>query len=197
MYEEYLRWSSVKASLLANGFSDDSTLRKLDVHYRFLSAFVHPYTNVAPLLYGRNTWDWPAYDHYSSELILLYIVVFAVEELRALEAMTRRRPTVQLEGWGSISAKCDEAWQASSHLWFPGQEPHAYDRHRESNSRGFRAHLEDMDEVVVDPATLSADDVRYYAHPLLRLVAMHMSVSELFTNLTYNSPWPRVDAHRR
>jgi hypothetical protein len=108
---------------LANSVVDSSAIRKLEAHYRFLSAFVHPYTNVASLLYGRNVWNWPAYDHYSSKLALLYVVVLAVEELRAFVAMSRRPPLVGIDGVNEITALCDEAWQASSRLWFQGRNP--------------------------------------------------------------------------
>jgi hypothetical protein len=45
-----------------------ATINKLEVHYRFLSAFVHPVSDVTDLIYGRNQFDLPIYDHYSSEL---------------------------------------------------------------------------------------------------------------------------------
>ncbi len=52
MHSTYLKWESVKESLRANGFADDETLRGLDVHFRFLSAFVHPNTDVLRLVCG-------------------------------------------------------------------------------------------------------------------------------------------------
>jgi hypothetical protein len=68
--------------LALNGFADEQTINRLDVHYRYLSAFVHPLSDVDRLLYGRNAIGIPRYDHYTSELILLYTIAFAVGELR-------------------------------------------------------------------------------------------------------------------
>lgn len=60
MYEEYLKWQSLKESHKVNGFADDAVLAQLDVHYRFLSAFVHPISDVTKLLYGNNAlMGWP------------------------------------------------------------------------------------------------------------------------------------------
>jgi hypothetical protein len=115
-YDRYLKWASVKESLKANGFADESTLRQIDVHYLFLSTFVHPNTNFISDLYGRNVWDWPIYDHYSSELVLLYVIVLAVEELRNFRVMTLREPTVEIDSWSDTEELCDRAWSLSAHL---------------------------------------------------------------------------------
>ncbi len=197
MYEQYLKWSSVTASLVANRLATEKDVRELNVHYRFLSAFAHPHTDVTKLLYGRNAWNWPTYDHYSSELILLYTIVLAVEALRSFDEMIRRPPTVTVDGWDELAAICNRAWKISSHLWFPGQEPHQYDRHQEANRRGFCTRVADSDEPIPAPDALPATEIGYYTNPLERLVKMHLSLSELITGLTYHSPWERRDAQTR
>ena len=75
IYRTYLSWSSIKRNLISNSFADDATIRRLEVHYRFLSAFVHPLADVTDVAYGRNNFNIPSYDHYSSELVLLYVIV--------------------------------------------------------------------------------------------------------------------------
>jgi hypothetical protein len=197
MYEVYLKWSSIKESLKANGFAEEETLRRLDVHYRFLSAFVHPNTDVTKLLYGRNAWNWPMYDHYSSELILLYAIVFAVEELRNFRAMAQRQPFAEVNNWIETERLCDRAWRLSSHLWFPGQEPHAHDRYQEANRRGFREQRSGSVRRLENPAALPVEEVGYYVNPLERLVELHASKREMMTGLSYVSSWPRSDAHLR
>ncbi|MBB0242696.1 hypothetical protein FNQ90_00875 [Streptomyces alkaliphilus] len=196
MHDTYLKWQSIKDSLKTNGFADDETLRRMDVHYRFLSAFVHPNTDAAQLLYGRNAWDWPVYDHYSSELTLLYAVVLAVKELRSFYAMTQRPPMVGISNWVEIERLCDKAWSLSSHFWFPGHEPHEYDRFQEANRRGFRGWRSGC-RSVENPATLPTEEIGYYVNPLERLVRLHSSQSEMITGLTYRSPWHRSDAQFR
>lgn len=196
MHDTYLKWRSIKESLKANDFADDETLRRLDVHHRFLSTFVHPNTDVQRILYGNNAWDWPIYDHYSSGLVLLYAIVFAVEELRSFRAMTRRGPTVEISGWDETQQLCDQMWRMSSHLWFPGHEPHDYDRFQEANRRGFRERRSGG-RTIENPATLPAAEIGYYVNPLERLVRLHASQSEMMTGLTYRSPWHRSDAQLR
>jgi hypothetical protein len=195
MHREYLKWESLKESLKANGFADDELLRRLDVHFRFLSAFVHPNTDVLRLVYGRNS-SWPSYDHYSSEAILLYITVLAVEELRSFIQMAERPPTVKIDNGDKITQLCDRAWNLSSYFWYPGQRPHDHDRFQEANRRGFRQRRAG-NPLVETPQSLSDDDIGYYAQPLQRLIELHCSKQELMTGFAYQSPWPRQDAQWR
>ncbi|WP_285730004.1 hypothetical protein [Nocardiopsis sp. ATB16-24] len=197
LYETYLRWLSVKESLKENGFADGESVRALDVHYRFLSAFVHPNTDATRLLYGNRTWEWPSYDHYSSELVLLYVIVLSVEETRNFLKMADNSPRVGISDRDSLEALCDQAWDMSSHLWFPGQPPHGYDRFVEANRRGFRERRSGTFDRAVNPASLSEDEISYYDNPLQRLIRMHSSASEYMTGLVYQSPWHRNDARGR
>jgi hypothetical protein len=199
MYDVYLRWASLKENLTYNGFADEACLIKLDCHYRFLSAFVHPISDVTNLLYGKDASyaGWPYYDHYSSELVLLYAIVLAVEELRNFCTMTQQAPTVEIENRRSIEQVCDSAWELSGHLWYPGQPPHAYDRYQEANQRAMRERQSTSPQnwsSPADPIKLSEDEVHYYGNPLRRLVELHASATELTTGLSYNSPWLRNDA---
>jgi hypothetical protein len=69
-----LRWPEIKANLRENRLCSEETLRRFEVHYHFLSAFVHPVPAGYDLVYGRNRpTGAPRYDHYASELALLYI----------------------------------------------------------------------------------------------------------------------------
>lgn len=63
---------------------------------------------------------WPQYDHYSSELILLYAAVMATVELRNFSEMARQEPTVEVEGWEDIEQACNAAWSLTGHLWYTG-----------------------------------------------------------------------------
>jgi hypothetical protein len=49
-----LRWPEIKANLRENRLCSEETLRRFEVHYRFLSAFVHPVPAGYDLAYGRN-----------------------------------------------------------------------------------------------------------------------------------------------
>jgi hypothetical protein len=127
---------------------------------------------------------------------LLYAIVFAVEELRNFRAMAEREPSVGIDEWESTEQLCNEAWRLSSHLWFPGQEPHDYDRFHEANRRAFRERRSGGG-AIESLAELPAEQIGYYVNPLDRLVKLHSSVVERITGLTYKSPWHRGGAQLR
>jgi len=199
VYRTYLSWSSIRRNLLLNDFADEIAVSRIEVHYRFLSAFVHPLANTSEVIYGRNSTNVPQYDHYSSELILLYCIVIAVEELRHFREMAQRRPLVGINGWSDLAMLCDGAWQLASHLWWPGQLAHAFDRVQEANKRGFRAQINDPATrgPVPVPMSIPETEIRYYPDPMRRLIELHRGFGELTTGLVYWSPWPRDDVRFR
>lgn len=198
LYRHALRWSALKANLSINKLYSRRALAHLDVHYTFLSSYVHPTYPDHRVLYGQS-WDdsIPRYDHYGSELCLLYCVVLACAELQALERMSKRPPRVALRDWDDVSAVLSRGRVLSSHLWFPPDgEPHEFDRIEEANRRAGRTWGK-KGHSVVDPYRISKQNVRYYRDPLRRLVQMHRTSTELVTGLTYRSPWERGDAQIR
>jgi hypothetical protein len=197
IYWSYLRWKSIKRSLAVNGFASGSDIHKLEVHYRFLSAFVHPVSDVVDLIYGRNQLSLPVYDHYSSELALLYVIVLAVGELQHFKVASQVKPQVEIKDWAQTEQLCRHAWEQVSYLWFPGHSPHSYDRITEANKRMFRSLVEGSQRQVVDPSTIRDSEVRYYRDPLRRLVSLHSGFHEITTGLVFVSPWPRSDAQLR
>jgi hypothetical protein len=196
IYRTYLSWSSIKKNLTSNGFADDAAIRRLEVHYRFLSAFVHPLADVTDVAYGRNNFNIPSYDHYSSELVLLYVIAIAVEELRHFREMTQRHPNIEIADWQSTEELCESAWHKTSYLWFPGQTPHLYDRMQEANRRAFRMLQQGTFEGrrLIDPMSIPDKEMRYYRDPMHRLVALHSGFQEIMTGFSFISPWPRRDA---
>jgi hypothetical protein len=200
VYRRALDWAEIKANLRENKLCSQETLRRFEVHYRFLSAFVHPLPAGYDLVYGRNRPSGaPRYDHYAAELVLLYINKLAASELNFLKRMTNRTPSVQLDGWPTVEAHIAAADANAAHLWFPGvDDPHAYDRVGEANSRGMRRSgrgLLPMDQRPT-PEDLQPHQIRYYRNPLQRLIRMHQSFEEM-TGFSYRSPWPRDDARFR
>ena len=150
------------------------------------------------LIYGRSQFDLPIYDHYSSELVLLYSIVLAVEEIRHFREMTQRKPLVGLRNWESTEELCKQAWVQASHLWFPGHSPHLYDRINEANARAFRMlRTSGARRQIVDPSTIPETEIGYYRDPMRRLIGLHSGFNELMTGLAFVSPWPRKDAQFR
>jgi hypothetical protein len=193
IYNRYLEWSAVKKNLLVNGFETESSLDRLQVHYRFLSAFIHPISDVKRVLHGNNG-RFASYDHYASELCLLYINVIACRELRAFREMTEEAPVVRIREWGAVESHLANAERAASHLWFPGQCPHAYDKFKSANEQRFALLTTGGDPSQgLRPDLIPDDNVGYYGDPLQRLVRMHCSAAEMM-GFTYISPWHRQDA---
>jgi hypothetical protein len=194
LYGESMSWRGIKSNLIYSRLCTAELLRRFDVHYRFLSAYVHPALAGFTLVYGHNRPSGaPRYDHYASELVLLYINKIASEELKALKRMAGRRPKVELMDWSKVEAHVRTADAVAAHLWFPGDRPGRYDYVEEANSRGLRG-----DKLVAanrrpTPAQLKVTQVRYYRNPLRHLIGMHRTVRELM-GFTYVSSWPRQDA---
>jgi hypothetical protein len=192
-----LRWDEIKKNLAENRICGAETLRRFEVHYRFLSAFVHPVPAGYDLVYGRNRPSGaPRYDHYASELVLLYINKLAAMELMYLKRMSSRVPRIRLNDWATVDAHIRHADSTAAHLWFPGDVPHDFDYVEEANSRGVRGGRLVARDRRPTPGELRPSQVRYYRNPLRRLISMHQSFQEL-TGFAYRSPWPREDAQYR
>lgn len=197
IYGSSLRWEGIKDNLLYNRLCSAETLRRLQVHYRFLSAYVHPIPHAFDEIYGRNRPSGaPRYDHYASELILLYIIKIASEELKALKKMAWRPPRIRLADWEAVEGRIRTADALAEQLWFPGGRPHRFDYVEEANSRGVRGNRILGADQRVAPHELKASQLRYYRNPLRRLVKMHSSFREV-TGFSYVSPWERADAFYR
>jgi hypothetical protein len=196
LYGEGLRWKRLGENLVLNGLYDDKTLAQLNVHFRFLSAFVHPVSEAYILLYGHNTPTRPqGYDHFASELALLYVNTFAARELRALVQMSTAEPRVGIGALEDLRTDMTAAEVTSSHLWFPGGMPHDFDRVEEANHRGVRDGLL-VPTSAADrrrPEEFDDAELHYYRNPLIRIRKMHFTAHEM-TGFSYVSPWHRSDA---
>jgi hypothetical protein len=170
---------------------------QVDVHYGFLSAFVHPSKRGYEAIYGRNYPDRTgSFDHYASELVLLYVIRLAAAELEIYGRMAKRPPRLRLIQWDEVEKDAGDARLASAYFWFLGDGPTMRDRidtvHTPRGSAKPRA-----GRPRIDPASLPLDRVKYYNDPLERLVSLHRSDQELTTGLLYQSRFERPDARFR
>jgi hypothetical protein len=197
LYHSDLRWESLLRNLKLNQLGSAQDVLRLEVHSRFLSSFVHPLKDHYRLLYGRHI-DLerePRYDHFSSELALLYVIAFATYEVETLQRASSRAPQFRMTEADQLRQLITVARDNSSYLWFVGDPPHDFDRLQEANHRhwssaGTRA------QPLSDWRSLSDDDVRYYQDPLRRLIRLHMSTNEMMGH-SFMSAWPRPDAQLR
>lgn len=197
MYHHDLRWESLLRNLKLNDLATSQDRLRLEVHYRFLSAFVHPLKDHCRVLYGRNidVAREPTYDHYSSELALLYVVAVATYELETLERASGQAPQFMIPGEGELRELLAAAHAATSYLWFIGDPPSDYDRIQEANHRHW-SDEETRTQPLPDWSSLSDDEVRYYQDPLRRIIRLHMSTNEMMGH-SFASAWPRADAQFR
>jgi hypothetical protein len=196
IWEVYLTWSSLLTNLRENQLVDAEDAGRLAVHYRFLSGYAHPVADQRRETYGRDAGlGWPRFDHYSSELILLYAITLGTLEVRNFLASLRERPDVAVADLDGLGQALDAAEEAASHFWFLGLNPHAYDVWKTRNEIAFRAFR--AEKALVVPPEPAPEDVAYPPDPLRRLVAMHSSTQEMTTGLAYVSPWDRRDARLR
>lgn len=170
---------------------------QVDVHYAFLSAFVHGVQKAYEKVHHRNT-PFGTFDHYASELALLYVIAIAAAELEMFGRMAKRDPRLALLDWATVEAEIAAARIASSYFWFLSGEPHSYDRIQQVHSRKpILARGVPSKRLRRDPASLSPSRVKYYADPLDRLVHLHQSSREMFSGQTFLSPFERLDARFR
>jgi hypothetical protein len=192
-----LTWSSLCSSMRLNDFYSEVEIARWNVHYAFLSAFTHPTTRALESIYGHNSPKMYGYDHYASELLLLYIISLARLELGAFATMTDREPRVELTDWSGIEADLAWADRLTEHLWFPTGAPPLFDRVNEANRRGMSENGGLLDWAERPrPEELSDDEVMYYSNPLKRLAGMHAGINEI-TGFRWESAWPRSDAQNR
>jgi hypothetical protein len=149
------------------------------------------------LIYGHNT---PApvgrYDHYSSELVLLYVTTIALEELTAFARMTRRPPKAGLRDWAKVEAEIAAADAAIAYFWFLRGEPQTIDQINEFHTRLTRR-KQPRKVAPPDPSLIPTARIRYYRNPFTRLVELHRGWQELTTGLGFGPMFPRADAQWR
>ena len=191
----YLRWSALLENLEENGLIDPADSGRLSVHYRFLSGYAHPVTNSDVRLYGHSLdGATPHYDHYASELILLYVIAIAALELRTYSQGVKERLGAETADHEGTTEDLEAAFQVAGHFWFLGENPHPRDLHDEADRRSIRQLREGDDEPVAIPGM---SEVAFPRDPLSRLVRQHSSSSGRVGGAEYLSLWPRTDASGR
>ena len=167
---------------------------QVDVHYAFLSGYAHPSKRGYEAVFGGNTPDrMGTFDHYASELLLLYVISLAAAEIEIYGRMARREPRLLLRDWDDVMLSVTDAQAAASYFWFLSGGPEMFDRidtvHTPPGNWKPR-----WGRPRVDPSTIDSARVRYYRNPLERLRKLHKSYQELSTGLVYQSPFERSDA---
>lgn len=187
-YNTFFRWGALVDSLILNEIVAPDHRVHLNVHHRFLSAFVHSHRAAHQLLAWNRPINGPVGHHVSDELVLLYAVQLSATYLRAFVEMTQRPPVVGVADREAVDVLVVRGLDAVDHLWLLADSPHLFDRGQELLARtATERRFESFD--ADDLLALEPGDVRYYRNPLSRLRQMHESSREMATGIVYVSPW--------
>ncbi len=194
VWQSLFVYEKLRRNLLLNRLLTTRQAVEVDVHYGFLSAFTHAVERGYDLVYGPNVPSRRGgYDHYASELVVLYVVTLAAQELSIFARAASKPPRLRLLGGDVVAAEVAAARSAASHLWFLSGDPLLLDRINEVHTRlAHRRHP--WGRPPIDPAAIPVDRVRYYTNPLVRLVELHRGSRELSTGLGFSAPFSRSDA---
>lgn len=197
LWDRVFAYGRLRKNLDANRLLRPRLGVQVDVHYAFLSAFVHGVQKAYETTHHRNR-AFGTFDHYTSELVLLYVVAIAAAELEMFGRMAKRDPRLELLEWPTVEAEIVEARKASSYFWFLSGGPHEYDRIQQVHSRKpMLTHGLPSKRLRVDPASLSPSRIKYYSDPLDRLIHLHSSTREMVSGQVFRSPFERSDARLR
>jgi hypothetical protein len=170
---------------------DEREGTQLEVHYRFLSAFVHA-TGTGYRLIDQTVALEPqdAHRHMLAELALLYACSIAVIELRSFHEFVRERPHVDFRNSDELERFCTMAASETEYFWFPRiGAPSGYDFVEEANRRADEFFGDAPVANAVTPIQIPADEVGYYRNPLKRLTSLHFGARELSTGFGYMPLW--------
>lgn len=195
-WRSYFVHQKVLKALGANHLLPGRLAMQVDVHYAFLSGFAHPSKRGYEAIHGRNFPDRiGSFDHYASEIALLYVTTIAAAEIEIFGRMARRAPRLGLRGWNTVESDMRKARAATSYFWFLGGHPTSLDR-LDSVHTPPGSSKPEWGRPRRDPAKLRDASVNYYADPLDRLVRLHHGWQEMTTALVYQSPFERQDGRR-
>lgn len=191
IWNQFLTWSAIRDNLVLNDFYTEREAGRLQAHYGFLSAFGHPSDSGYRMVDHQG-----GRCHFCTELAVLYMGTLAAIEMVALVAhCAPKMDALEVERYRNMIAGVH---RASAHLWFPPGEPTEWDRHQVV----LQMHAENIGTApfgrpMVDPESLTDEQIPYYADPLKRLIALHHSTNEIVTGLAWQSPWlhPQLPFH--
>lgn len=192
-YRNFFSFERVLEKLQLNKILTKKTSMRVVVHYNFLSGFSHStYSSLSSLMDGRSyhQFDGLQYDHYHSELGLLYVAHLGALHMELVDKYLDRSSLPERGGETRRFLRSRVATEAG-YFWFLFNDPHYYDKFGYANRRSdYRRRR------VVRPEDVRAAVVRYYDDPLRRLKGMHRTTQELTTGNAFVSPFPRDDAWR-
>lgn len=196
LHSRYLKWEAILRNLVLNGLIAPEHDVRLEVHYRWLSAFAHSTQtgyDIVERECGHPSWGVRKRSHLLGELVLLYAATFAAAELHSFCEFVDKRPQlIELSNRAEIEAAIGTVRLAAAYFWWPGSAPSVFDRVTEANHRVWREFQRNGRTnwpAASDPASIPDEEVGYYPDPYERLKSMHQGGVEVTTGLGHRPPW--------
>lgn len=194
LYKYFLTFDKILGNLHLNGVLNKKTTTRVLVHYNFLSNFSHSTSDSLAILRERKFYQVSpdgldiVYNHYLSELALLYICHLLSMHLQHAIYYLRWR-AIKLKNEIKIyRSLCKKVEDDFCYFWFIFNTPHQYDRYNHANRK-----CNYKKKLFYRPEDIRLGDVRYYDNPLYRLKQLHQSQRELLTGNVFISPFHRDD----
>jgi hypothetical protein len=195
LHRYYLNFDKMLEHLCLNNVLNLRTATRVLVHYNFLSKFSHCTWNSIQLLSSRKIYQSSRnglnriYDHYLSELALLYVCHLLSMFLKHVIFYLRWRKIKLKKKTKMYTALINQVEQEFGYFWFIYNKPHQYDIFDYANRKS-----DYKKKIFIRPEDIRIRDVRYYNDPLKRLKNLHSSSRELTSGNIYKSPFHRNDA---
>ncbi len=195
IYRYFLTFDKILDNLYLNVILNKKLTTRVLVHYNFLSNFSHSTSDSISLMTTRRITEITSgglsivYNHYFSELALLYICHLLSMHLQHATFYLRWR-TIKLKNIRrTYQPLCRKVEDDFGYFWFIFNKPHQYDRYTQANRKcNYRK------QIFYRPEDIRLGDVRYYDNPLDRLKGLHQTQRELTSGNIFISPFPRDDA---
>ncbi len=195
LYKYFLTFDRILENLRLNGVLNKKTTTRVLVHYNFLSNFSHSTSDSLSIIKERKFYQTNpdgldiVYNHYLSELALLYICHLLSMHLQHAIYYLRWRG-IKLKNENKFYRPlCKKVECDFGYFWFIFNKPHQYDRYNHANHK-----CNYKKKLFYRPEDIRLGDVRYYDNPLYRLKQLHQSQRELLTGNVFVSSFPRNDA---
>ncbi len=195
LYKYFLTFDRILENLRLNGVLDKKTTTRVLVHYNFLSNFSHSTSDSLSIVRERKFYQLSqngldiVYNHYLSELALLYVCHLLSMHLQHAIYYLRWRAIKLKNELKIYRVLCKRVEGDFGYFWFVFNEPHQYDRYSHANRK-----CNYKKKIFYRPEDIRLGDVRYYDNPLYRLKQLHQNQRELMTGNVFVSPFPRDDA---
>lgn len=181
--EDYFDTQGINNSLLLNKFIKKGHIQKINVHYNFLSSWVHPNKKKFDLL--KNEYDYwngkKKRDFFLDHLALLYIgnlaSLFLESFLIFCSRQIKEKKIIGIKDNCPLENLISEFQNFTSYFWFIYNKPSSYFKFNYCTNRAWRSILHKRQYKALMPYQIPDELVPYYNDPLNTLKNMSIGLS--------------------